>query len=375
MRFASAEPLPIYDELVINLYKKFEENKLAHNRSWLNLFGLACLLCIFNVAISTPTMVVAQTDSCADTLVPRLTIGTVGRVTHGNSNNVRDTPSTTGKLVGKLPGGESFKVMDGPTCADGFNWWQVHTTDFDGWTVEADNTDYWLRPYAPTLNMTTKDNVSHIEYHELPNISFDLDSTLANGVDYDFSIANWASESPLPEYVCINLKIDPPQDFPYNHLCVVKTTEMQAYVESLNQILTEEPAFDSPNGRTEIPVPFGGAAQFIQAQMHYLETDTLRGIGFVTFYAQDYFPVTNNGLEYNFSGVTKDGKYIVSFAYRISSAVLSNKAPTNQEIDASHANPSKYYRSVVDKLNLTSHADFMPNLDSLDAIINSIVIK
>jgi hypothetical protein len=344
-------------------------------RSWLNWFAIGCLLSVFSISLSTQSIVAAQADSCADTLPPRLIVDSIGRVTHGNSNNVRDVPAKTGKLVGKLPGGESFKVLDGPKCVDGFNWWQIHTTDFDGWTVEADNVDYWLKPYAPILSMMTKNNISHVKYVETPTISFDLDSALVKSVDFDFSIANWASESPLPEYVCLNLTVDPPQDFPYDHLCVVKTTDMEYYVKDLNRILDDKPAFDSPDGRTQIPIPFNGAVQLIQAQLHYLETDTLRGIGFVTYYAQDDFPVTNNGLEYNFSGLTKDGKYIIDFAYRIRSAVLSSKAVTMEQATAVRANPLKYYKSVVDKLNPTTHADFTPNLDSLDAVINSIVIN
>lgn len=340
-------------------------------RVWLSIVSFICFLGVSSFWFP----VAAQADACGSSPRPRLTIGAYGRVTFGIPNNVRDTPSKTGNLIGKLLDGESFQVTDGPKCADGFNWWQIHTTDFDGWTAEGSDGYYWLQPYAPILNMTTKDNVSHVEYHETPNISFDIDSSLTTGVDYDFSIANWASESPLPEYVCLNLSINPPQDFPYNHLCVVKTTGMDAYVKSLDQIMNDKPAFDSPDGRTEIPIPFNGAAQLIQTQLHYIDTDTLHGVGFVTFYAQDDFPVTNNGLEYDFSGLTKDSKYIVYFAYRISSAVLSSQAPTMEQISAVHADPLKYYKSVVEKLNPTTHADFTPNLDTLDAVINSITIK
>src|SRR5262245_36273733 len=135
-------------------------------RSWLPRFAIAGLLSVFSVSISS---VSAQSDSCANLLPPRLAIGDFGRVTLGNSNNVSDTPSKAGNLVGKIPGGESFKVLDGPKCADSFNWWQVHTSDFDGWTVEATDKEYWLKPYAPKFDVTTKDNITHITYEESPD--------------------------------------------------------------------------------------------------------------------------------------------------------------------------------------------------------------
>jgi hypothetical protein len=83
----------------------------------------------------------AQSDFCADSLAPRLTVGALGRVTPGNANNVRETASKVGKLLGKIPAGETFEVLDGPKCVDGLNWWQVRYQNIEGWTVEAAGLD------------------------------------------------------------------------------------------------------------------------------------------------------------------------------------------------------------------------------------------
>ena len=348
---------------------------MAYKRSWLNGLGILCLLSVFTLTLSLQPTVFAQADSCASVLSPGLTTKAFGRVTPGNSNNVRESATKTGKLLGKIPGGDSFYVLDGPKCVDGLNWWRVRYLDFEGWTVEADNKDYWLEPYKPSFNVTTQEKVTHVEYDEALKLSFDFDNTFAKDVDYDFSIANFQSQSPLPEYICFNLRFDPPQEYTYNQLCVVRTTNMDDYVHDLGQILTDKPTFDPPDGRSRIPIPFNGAAQLIHTKLHYFDTDMLRGVSFVTYYAQTDAPVTNFSLEYNYSGLTKDGQYIIYFSYAITSRLISDARPTNALAAYVYANPLKYYKSVVDLLNPASVSDFTPNLDDLDAIIKSIQIK
>lgn len=96
----------------------------------------------------------AQEDPvCSGAPLPRLPVGGQARVLPGDANNVRDAASRGGALVGSIPSGEVFDVLAGPTCADGFNWWNVQYGDLTGWTAEGSGTDYWVEPYdasAPT---------------------------------------------------------------------------------------------------------------------------------------------------------------------------------------------------------------------------------
>jgi len=85
-------------------------------------------------------------DDCA--LTPRLSIGEQGAVTPGQSNNVRDQPSREGEKIGEIPSGSTFDVLDGPVCADNFNWWQVDFDGLVGWTVEGADNEYWVEPYT-----------------------------------------------------------------------------------------------------------------------------------------------------------------------------------------------------------------------------------
>jgi formylglycine-generating enzyme required for sulfatase activity len=90
-------------------------------------------------AIATPTQ-------CDGNLVSRLIAGQPGRVTPGDANNFRDTPSRNGVLLGQIPGSSEFMVVGGPTCADGLTWVQVDYNGVTGWTVEATSDEYWLEP-------------------------------------------------------------------------------------------------------------------------------------------------------------------------------------------------------------------------------------
>lgn len=96
----------------------------------------------------------AQTSSSQTTVVicpgfmpSRLTVGQRGRVTPGLPNNLRSQPSTQSTLLGQIPGGGVFTVLDGPRCDPaGMAWWQVNYNGIIGWTPEGQGQTYWTEP-------------------------------------------------------------------------------------------------------------------------------------------------------------------------------------------------------------------------------------
>jgi hypothetical protein len=96
------------------------------------------------------TVAEAAPTICEGTQVSRLQRDQLARVlTPTIPNNVRDNPSVSGTLVGQIPGGESFVVLAGPVCADGYAWFQVDFNGLVGWTVEGSATAYFLEPVNP----------------------------------------------------------------------------------------------------------------------------------------------------------------------------------------------------------------------------------
>lgn len=111
---------------------------------WLSRIMLLCLVLIIG---SMP--VSAQDDpACPGAPVPRLVVNGRGRVLPGDANNVRGQPSRDSELIGAIPGGAEFTVLEGPNCVDGLNWWRVETDALTGWTVEGADAEYWIEPIA-----------------------------------------------------------------------------------------------------------------------------------------------------------------------------------------------------------------------------------
>jgi hypothetical protein len=70
-------------------------------------------------------------------------------------SRLREQPGVQAKLVGLLDPGEYVTVTEGPRCANGYTWWKVQSGEgLTGWTVEGDNTGYWLVTPTPVSGAT-----------------------------------------------------------------------------------------------------------------------------------------------------------------------------------------------------------------------------
>ena len=68
----------------------------------------------------------------------------VARVIPGPSNNFRNNPSLSAKLIGQISGGENFSIIGGPKCQDGYWWWEIIYNGSIGWTAQGTNTKLWI---------------------------------------------------------------------------------------------------------------------------------------------------------------------------------------------------------------------------------------
>ena len=64
-------------------------------------------------------------------------------------NRLRSLPE--GDVIGLIPPGGMFDVMDGPQCGpvNGLVWWKVNYNGAVGWTAEGENGEYYLEPMQP----------------------------------------------------------------------------------------------------------------------------------------------------------------------------------------------------------------------------------
>ncbi len=94
-------------------------------------------------------IMLANAPQCEGASPSRLIIGQLGRVTPGEANRVRTAPSTNAEIVGAIPGGAIFTVLDGPVCSEGYAWWFVEYEGILGFTVEGSGTNYFVEPVTP----------------------------------------------------------------------------------------------------------------------------------------------------------------------------------------------------------------------------------
>lgn len=91
------------------------------------------------VATEVPAPTLAAAPTVAPTVQKARVIATGGL-------NLRDAPSSKGKLVGRLAANATPTVLEGPTKADNYDWYRVDTGGgLTGWVAAGPANDPWLK--------------------------------------------------------------------------------------------------------------------------------------------------------------------------------------------------------------------------------------
>lgn len=123
-------------------------------------------------------------------------------------------------------------------------------------------------------------------------------------------------------------------------------------------------------------VPPFNAEQVIHPQIKYLKFKDGEGVRFVTTYAQNPAPITNDGLFYTFQGLSADGETYVTVFWPVRTDQLPNTIQdANITDDAAFMAGFEQYRAdVAAMLNDLPPAAFTPNLTTLDQMIESLTV-
>lgn|GEM_PF-1042036 len=102
---------------------------------------------------NSPAVPVVVPVNCPNAPSTNFAVGLQGEVRKAqagtpNSVRVRDSASTSGKVLTNLPESTPFTVIGGPQCVSGFVWWQIKTNagDISGWVAEGDSNSYFILP-------------------------------------------------------------------------------------------------------------------------------------------------------------------------------------------------------------------------------------
>ena len=91
----------------------------------------------------------ASPQSCQGAPQIRVAVGDTATIISPTvPNRIRSLPSTSGSIVGELPGGSEFIVRDGPVCAEVYTWFLIEYNGITGWTAEGTGQNYFIGPVS-----------------------------------------------------------------------------------------------------------------------------------------------------------------------------------------------------------------------------------
>lgn len=155
--------------------------------------------------------------------------------------------------------------------------------------------------------------------------------------------------------------------------------------EALQALLEETPDLDTfmqpnmPGEDVEFTLPFlpvFPAAQVTRAQAEYVELDGLRGIRYVTVYAQAMYPFVADEFLMTFQGISDDGDHMVTAIFPISIDLFPAEPPAPDfDYDGFIGTFETYLAESIEAINTAEDTVFTPSLVTLDDIIGSFTIE
>ncbi len=137
------------------------------------------------------------------------------------------------------------------------------------------------------------------------------------------------------------------------------------------------PSDDSVVNLPHLPVIPAG--QVIRAQAEYLPITDGNGIRYLTSYAFDVSPLTDDGIIYTYQGAThlfsgNGTSYYVAFTYPIKTGVLPAEISSDFDYNAFSENYIAEMNAAIQTINNADPNTFSPSIATLDALVQSISI-
>lgn len=339
-------------------------------------------LIAFLLALSLSGGALAQTptpEACPESQF--LEWGSYGVVTPGDSNNVRDEPSTAGALIDKIPPGEPFVVLyDSATCAGGYLWIEIQSLTLRGWTVEraADGGEPFIVPYeAETVDVGTRAEDGSIRV-EAAGIAFTVPAglniarvTMTPEVGF-FGDVMSAQPSSLV-FTFFDAEDEARGDIEIYPYAISDVIYDQFAYPDLETLLTEQPSLLEYAAGHRMPQgPLAGSAALFGGAGAYLPVSGGSGLRFITYFAQTSVLFRQDTtFEYLYRGLTADKSFFVaaqSFAVKAPAGTI----PAGGSRD--DAGYSRYLRQIETNLAAQPSSAFTPDLALLDAVFASLTI-
>jgi hypothetical protein len=151
-------------------------------------------------------------------------------------------------------------------------------------------------------------------------------------------------------------------------------------VEQLQNLLAERPdltAFETVSENAmwnTLPyVPVLTHGQVLRAQATYIDTEAVRGIGYITATMAAAEPFMNNSFSYVFQGISADGQFYISANFMLNTDLFPAEIGPDYNIET--FDWLQATKEAVATLNAAAPGDFTPSLDAIGSLINSMAFE
>jgi hypothetical protein len=202
-------------------------------------------------------------------------------------------------------------------------------------------------------------------------------TTNTTSADVEFPFTN-PSNGDMPHHTKLILNGYPVQGTalqPQVH--VFPAAEYGQYADLTKQVISALQGLQYLDGQ---PLPAGFPDGPFNAHVGAVNFSNGTGIRYLTQFDQAPLPVNNDELIYYFHGLSSDGSKYVQVILPVQAPFLApdnnpaSPLPTDgipftmDQLDA-------YFAAVASKLNATAPSQFVPSLDTLDALVQSIAVQ
>lgn len=256
---------------------------------------------------------------------------------------------------------------------------------------------------VPALAQDTSDGLATISYN---GITFSYDPALGAVLPRTFETVPPAEDQMMDTYwpahtsfIFIPANEGETLSSPdlYPQLTIYKTDDISAYndefytyqLQTLSGLLEGGGAGDfssyevvpSDDSNVTLPhLPPIPAGQVLRAHAEYLPMTDGNGIRYLTAYAFDVSPVTDDQIIYTYQGAThlfsgNGTSYYVALSYPVKTGVLPTEIASDFDYNAFSDNYYDEMNATIQTINSADPDTFSPTIDSLDALVQSIQIE
>lgn len=255
----------------------------------------------------------------------------------------------------------------------------------------------------PALAQDTSDDLATISYN---GITFSYDPALGAVLPRTFEAVPPAEDQMMDTYwpahtsfIFIPANEGETLSNPdlYPQLTIYKTDDISSYnnefytyqLQTLSGLLEGGGAGDfssyevvpSDDSNVTLPhLPPIPAGQVLRAQAEYLPMTDGNGIRYLTAYAFDVSPVTDDQIIYTYQGAThlfsgNGTSYYVALTYPVKTGVLPTEIASDFDYNAFSDNYYDEMNATIETINSAAPNAFSPTIASLDALVQSIRIE